>query len=216
MKKSIKKSLLLLLLVFITIGVTLHIKEEIDNTKDPYFFLQPQAPIISYPLKIYQKGEKINEYFWIIPKKPEYSIFGEIQQDADSIRLRISKPLDLETDYYPSRIFTDGARSKALVSTTEDEVSMILKLYKVNTDNSEVLVIDKNITKISGSSGWGLDGMLHWDHELAYIPSYTRKVGLSHDYFGRYRVEFEIMQDWPQLKIEGISYYLDIAVDIHK
>ncbi|MDR1285097.1 MAG: hypothetical protein LBJ88_02730 [Campylobacteraceae bacterium] len=208
MKKSIKKSLLLLLLVFITVGVTLHIKEEIDNTKDPYFFLQPQAPTISYPLKIYQKGEKINEYFWIIPKKSKYSaLFGEIDQDADLIRLRITKLKDFEAHHLLDT-FEDDSKNKALAPTTDDEVSMTLKLYKVNTDNSEVLVIDKNITKIKYSNyGW-FNGVFHCDYKLAYIPTY--------DYYGRYRIKFEIMQDWPQLKIDGINYHLDITRDSRK
>lgn len=216
-----KKILFLSLLISITVTITLYIKYKIDSKNDPYFFLQPQAPTISYPIKIWQKGEKISEYFWIIPKKPDHSIlFGEISNVANLIRLRIARPENLKPEYYASEIFEKGLNKKPLVQTSENETSMILKLYKVYNDNSELLVIDENITKIKGSSCGSIDdGILSCWFNLKRIPSalWTNNIISDYkEYFGRYKVELEILGDWPQLKIEGLDYYLDIAVDKKK
>lgn len=209
-----KKILFLSLLISITVTITLYIKYKIDSKNDPYFFLQPQAPTISYPIKIWQKGEKISEYFWIIPKKPDHSIlFGEISNVADSIRLKIAKQKDLKLDYYASDLFEKNGKAP----TNENETSMILKLYKVYNDNSELLVIDENITRIRFGGGGSSDSVIYLKNDLAHIPYYMSKKDLLGDkYFGRYKVELEILGDWPQLKIDGLEYYLDIAVDKRK
>lgn len=212
-----KKILLLLLLVFITICATLYIKSSIESKNDPYFFLQPHDTTISYPIKIWEKGEKISEYFWIVPKKTRYNLFlQEVSDNANYVVLRISKPENLTLPYYPSGIFRPGLNenNKPLVQTSKNETSMILKLYKVYNDNSEMLIIDKNITQIGQADGFGggYKDEIYFTHRFVYLPNAIWDV-VSDDngYYGRYKIELEVLGDWPQLKIDGMEYNIQIT-----
>ncbi|MGJ0580044.1 hypothetical protein ACR71G_18730, partial [Xenorhabdus bovienii] len=95
--------------------------------------------------------------------------------------------------YTPDLFKNDGPLAKP-----KDAPILSIKLHKINEDLTETLVFKKTYSEPDSIAGTA-DGILF------------RFVSLGERYkYGQYRLNLEILGNWPELKNDNVSYYLFI------
>lgn len=157
------------------------------DTYDPYFFLSPkiaEGHPINVPIKLYEKGDTVNFTFWKTPL-PEVKLFYLLPASTPSshIILNINEDRNKEIDFSHVEIFN----GKGPIKDKGNYQIFKARLYKINSDTTESLVLDKIIRRKD-------------EFSIAQVP----------DEYGQYRLEVNVLGDWPELKIDGLDYFITI------
>jgi len=162
------------------------------DTYDPYFFLSPKIAEgipINVPIKLYEKGDTVNFTFWKTPL-PEVKLFYLFPASTPSshIVLNIEKNRDAEFGFYSSEIFSIAGPIKK----REDYPIFKVRLYKINNDMTEHLVLDK----------------IHKNNSVRRSEAFS--IASVPEEYGQYRLEVTVLGDWPELQIDGLDYFITI------
>ncbi|MDE1488358.1 hypothetical protein KKI90_18785 [Xenorhabdus bovienii] len=194
----VKKIMLLAFAAFLGAGIVMLVQWMRPPTEDPYFFLTPKPTTghpIEVPIKLYKKGEKIELVFWNVPQPPPKILYlfpGHTPEPRVMLKTKRHKEGEL-TYYTPDLFKNDGPLAKP-----KDAPILSMKLHKINEDLTETLVFKKTYSEPDSIAGTS-DGILF------------RFVSLGERYkYGQYRLNLEILGDWPELKNDNVSYYLFI------
>ncbi|OTA20637.1 hypothetical protein Xbed_01164 [Xenorhabdus beddingii] len=192
-----KKFILFMFAAFFGAGVVLLVQWMRPPTEDPYFFLNPKATTIGgyqsieTPIKLYKKGEKIDLVFWKVPQpRPKLLYLIPANTPSPQIMLKINKREGAKLGFYTHEIFTE----KGPITTFNGDPILDVKIYKINDNLAEELIYDKKFTKIIGGYG-SREGIFFTLVELADPYKY-----------GQYRLQVEVLANWPELEIDDLSY----------
>lgn len=110
---------------------------------------------------------------------------GPLASPSPRVSLKIKEEKEFNFDFYLSDIFTDGP-----IKDKNDSPAIEIELYKINHDLTESLVSKRIKTKYDLHSLSGI------------VP--------VNDY-GQYRIKVKVLGDWPELKIDGLSYFVTLT-----
>ncbi|WP_274369853.1 hypothetical protein [Morganella morganii] len=185
----------LLLCVLIGIGGTLAYQWVFPPFGNPYYFLSPKITIgepIDIPIKLYEKGYEVDFVFWNTPlPKGRMFFITPLQSPSPHIVLKIKKDENFPDSIYPAQLFYNG-------NITEYPIFKV-DLYKINDDLTESMVSSEIITNTSPGRGMSLSSLSN--------IQYT---------YGQYRIKVKVMGNWPQLKIDGLNYFVSISTYFNK
>ncbi|OBU11865.1 hypothetical protein [Morganella psychrotolerans] len=195
------KKIKFLLSVLLGIGGTLAYQWVYPPFGNPYYFLSPKITIgepIDIPIKLYEKGYEVDFVFWNTPLPAGRMFFiTPLQSPSPHVILKLSKNKDVtDTDiFYPSDLFAKNG----ILGDINDEPIFNVELYRINSDLTESMISSRIITK---NSPGGVDSL---------SPLTSNKSD-----YGQYRIKVKVMGDWPQLKIDGLSYFVSIDTYFNK
>ncbi|MDE8743582.1 hypothetical protein PZA20_17385 [Pectobacterium polaris] len=197
------KKILLLIGVLVGMGLTLSYKWVNPPFNNPYFFLSPKISIdnpIDIPIKLYEKGDEIEFVFWKTPlPRSRFLLITPLESPSSHIILKIKKEENINLGFYTSDIFIgDGP-----IDDIKESPIFKVEFYKINDDLTEELILKKN------------------HRQKYYIDETSKKlslrpadafslIDLSSQPYGQYRLKVKVLGDWPELKIEGLSYFITI------
>ncbi|WP_209439288.1 hypothetical protein, partial [Intestinirhabdus alba] len=162
---------------------------------DPYFFLTPkitQGRSVSTPVELYKKGATVDFTFWLTPLPTSKLLYlFPVSPPSTHIVLNIKKSEEANINFFPTEIFS----KEGPVNNLHDTSLLTFEIYRINDNLTETLIFKKNhlIDKVT--------------------PAKTLLLtSLNHDLFGfgHYRLKAEVTGDRPELKIEGLSYFITI------
>ncbi|PHM22672.1 hypothetical protein [Xenorhabdus ehlersii] len=197
----VKKTMLLTLAAFLGAGIVMLIQWMRPPTEDPYFFLNPKPTTIGdyhsieIPIKLYEKGEKVEMVFWNVPQPtPKLLYLFPANTPSPQIMLNIKKRKESDLGFYISDIF----KVKGSISENKNNPIFNIKIYKINDNLTEDLIYEKNHSNITlYSGGWG-------DNLFNLVDFY-------HDYkYGQYRLQVEVLANLPEFKIDELDYFIYI------
>ncbi|MBC8949434.1 hypothetical protein [Xenorhabdus sp. TS4] len=197
----VKKTMLLTLAAFLGAGIVMLIQWMRPPTEDPYFFLNPKPTTIGdyhsieTPIKLYEKGEKVEMVFWNVPQPtPKLLYLFPANTPSPQIMLNIKKRKESDLGFYISDIF----KVKGSISENKNNPIFNIKIYKINDNLTEDLIYEKNHSNITlYSGGWG-------DNLFNLVDFY-------HDYkYGQYRLQVEVLANLPEFKIDELDYFIYI------
>ncbi|HAU5555187.1 TPA: hypothetical protein MYS89_000320 [Proteus mirabilis] len=167
----------------------------IDN--DPYFFLSPkiaEGHPINIPIKLYKKGDSINFVFWKTPiLSPKLLYLFPVSPPSSHIILNVVQDKNTKLNFYPTEIFTHNGPIKNI-----DNFEIFrVKLYKVNSDMSEYLISD----------------FIHRNNIVRSSDAFTITPVPSE--YGQYRLKVTVLGEWPELEINGLSYFITIKTYVN-
>ncbi|MDC9597248.1 hypothetical protein [Xenorhabdus anantnagensis] len=197
----VKSTILLSLAAFLGAGIVLLIQWMRPPTDDPYFFLNPKPTTfggyhaIETPIELYKKGEKVELVFWKVPQpKPKLLYLFPANTPSPQIMLKINERDGANLGFYVSNIF----EGKGPIPKLTGEPVLDVKIYKINENLTEMLVYEKEFTKLIAGYG-GMDGVLF------------DIIDFGHSYnYGQYRLVIEVLANWPELKMDDLSYSIYI------
>ncbi|MEQ1965174.1 hypothetical protein ABLB69_18915 [Xenorhabdus khoisanae] len=197
----VKSTILLTLAALLGAGIVLLIQWMRPPTEDPYFFLNPKPTTIGdyhaieTPIKLYEKGEKIELVFWNVPQpQPKLLYLFPANTPSPQIMLKIHEKDGANLGFYVSNIF----EGKGPISEIKNAPVLDMEIYKINDDMTENLVYTKKLTKfgsIYGDPSGVLFNMKDFGHPYEY---------------GQYRLKIEVLANWPELRIDDLSYSIYI------
>lgn len=184
--------MLLILGIIFGMGLILLYQWVKPSSSDPYFFLSPkieEGHPINIPIKLYKKGDSIDVVFWKTPlPKPKLLYLFPVSPPSSHIILSIEKDQNKNISFFTSDIFSRDGPIKNIGNSPIFNV----KLYKINNDLSEYLILDKIHKNDSVTSSNTFS--------LASVPTE----------YGQYRLEVTVLGDWPELEIDGLNYFITI------
>ncbi|MGJ0638641.1 hypothetical protein [Xenorhabdus bovienii] len=198
----IKKIMLLVFAACLGAGIVMLVQWIRPPTEDPYFFLNPKATTIGddyhsieTPIKLYKKGEKIDLVFWNVPQPtPKLLYLFPANTPSPQIMLKINERDGANLGFYVNNIF----KGEGPIPKLKGDPVLDVKIYKINDNLEEELVYEKKFTKIIGSYG-SREGILFTLVEFGYPYKY-----------GQYRLQVEVLANWPELKMDDLNYSLYI------
>ncbi|WP_275359011.1 hypothetical protein [Xenorhabdus bovienii] len=198
----VKKIMLLAFAAFLGAGIVMLVQWMRPPTEDPYFFLNPKVTEdhpIEIPIKLYKKGEKIDLIFWKTPlPKPKLLYLFPGNAPTPHIMLKIKELDKSNLGFYVDEIF----EGKGPIPKTKDIPVFDIKIYKINDNLTESLLYEKIHTGINFYSVWNGNytfSLVDFDY------SYKEDHGYSYEY-GQYRLQVEVLADWPELEMDDLSY----------
>jgi len=167
-------------------------------THDPYSFLSPkiaEGHPINVPIKLYKKGDSINFTFWKTPlPEPKLLYLFPTNPPSSHIILNIDEDINKKINFSKFEIFNGKGPIKKIGNSPIFKV----RLYKINNDMTERLVLDKTHKNNSARRSDAFS--------IAPIPPE----------YGQYRLEVTVLGDWPELEIDGLNYLLTIETYVNK
>jgi hypothetical protein len=168
------------------------------NKQDPYFFLQPQLPIIQ-PFDLSQAGQKVTLDFWVLPpkKKPRNPInygvtFNHISEDYDTPRKFDLLDIPVKAQLY----LVQGQNLKPVMFVGVAKPTRGYSQPDTSFTQGSGVVFPS--THSSASSKFG-DGV-----EFEYSFLHFRPTE-----YGQYRVILETQQDNPTIRNEDFKLRVD-------
>ncbi len=162
----------------------------VDN--DPYFFLSPkiaEGHPINIPIKLYKKGDSINFVFWKTPiPSPKLLFLFPISPPSSHIILNIEENQNKNINFSKFEIFN----GKGPIKNIGNSAIFKVKLYKVNNDMSESLILD----------------YIHRNNSVRRADAFS--IASVPPEYGQYRLEVTVLGDWPELEIDGLTYFITI------
>ncbi|HDF2343218.1 TPA: hypothetical protein PC598_002820 [Morganella morganii] len=162
------------------------------ETYDPYFFLSPkiaEGHPINVPIKLYKKGDTVNFTFWKTPF-PEFKLLYlfPVSPPSSRIVLNINEDSNKKFGFDSSEIFN----GKGPIKDRGNYPIFKVKLYKINADMTEHLVLDK----------------IHKNNSARRINAFS--IAPVPEEYGQYRLEVTVLGDWPELEIDGMDYFITV------
>lgn len=193
------KKIKLLLCVLVGIGGTLAYQWVFPPFGNPYYFLSPKITIgepIDIPIKLYEKGYEVDFVFWNTPL-PEGRMFfiSPLRSPSPRVVLKIKEDESFSGGGYTPRLLYNDE----LFGGNEDEPAFSVDLYKINDDLTESVISREIITR----------------HSTGGVNMLSSLTNVQYDY-GQYRIKVKVIGDWPQLKIDGLSYFVSIDTYFNK
>ncbi|MDE9544932.1 hypothetical protein [Xenorhabdus bovienii] len=198
----VKKIILLVFAAFLGAGIVMLVQWMRPPTEDPYFFLNPKATTIGddyhsieTPIKLYKKGEKIDLVFWKVPQPtPKLLYLIPANTPSPQIMLKINERDNANLAFYVSEIF----KGKGPIPKLKGDPVLDVKIYNINDDLTENLVYEKKLTKF-GSIHGSQYGILFNMKDFGHLYKY-----------GQYRLQVEVLANWPELEMDDLSYSIYI------
>ena len=158
---------------------------------NPYFFLSPKITVaepIDIPIKLYKKNEEVNFLFWNTPLPEErFLLITELQSPSSHIVLKVTEEKNIHANFHLSDLFyNDGP-----LGDIQDSPIFNVELYKINADLTNQLIEQTIINK---KKLGGVYSLMPLDN----LP------------YGQYRIKVKVLGDWPELKIDGLNYFVSI------
>lgn len=161
-------------------------------TNDPYSFLSPkisEGHPINVPIKLYKKGDSINFTFWKTPlPEPKLLYLFPISPPSSHIVLNIDENPKKNINFSKFEIFNGEGPIKKIGNSPIFKV----KLYKINNDMTEHLILDK----------------IHKNNSIRRADAFS--IAPVPPEYGQYRLEITVLGDWPELEIDGLNYFITI------
>lgn len=168
------------------------------DTYDPYFFLSPkiaEGHPINVPIKLYEKGDTVNFTFWKTPlPKPKLLYLFPVSSPSASIILKINEDPNKKIEFSYLEIFN----GEGPIKDRGNYPIFKVRLYKINNDMTECLVLDKT----------------HKNNSVRRSDAFS--IASVPEEYGQYRLEVTVLGDWPELKIDGLDYFITVRTYVIK
>jgi hypothetical protein len=168
------------------------------NKQDPYFFLQPQLPIIQ-PFDLSQAGQKVSLDFWVLPPKKNsrnpinYGVtFTHISEDYDTPRKFDLLDIPVKAQLY----LVQGQNLKPVMFVGVAKPTRGYSQPDTSFTQGSGVVFPSTHSSASSKIGDGV--------EFEYSFLHFRPTE-----YGQYRVVLETQQDNPTIRNEDFKLRVD-------